>query len=142
MLTFPQTPCTSLLLYFCLCIFFFFLKVFKKIYLFLAALSLCCCAGAFSSCGERGLLFLAVHVLLITVASLVAEHGLQVLGLQELWLASSRAQAQQLWRMGLVALRHVGSSRTRAPTHVPCIGRWIPNHCTTRGALCVFLCLE
>ena len=31
---------------------------------------------AFSSCGERGLLFVAVRVLLIAVASLVAEHGL------------------------------------------------------------------
>ena len=31
---------------------------------------------AFSSCVERGLLFVAVHGLLIVVASLVAEHGL------------------------------------------------------------------
>ena len=31
---------------------------------------------AFSSCGERGLLFIAVHGLLIAVASLDAEHGL------------------------------------------------------------------
>ena len=31
---------------------------------------------AFSSCGERGLLFIAVCGLLIAVASLVAEHGL------------------------------------------------------------------
>ena len=46
------------------------------IYLFLAALSICCCVRAFSSCGERGLLFVAVHRLLIAVASLVAEHGL------------------------------------------------------------------
>ena len=42
----------------------------------MAALGLCCCAWAFSSCGERGLLFVAVHGLLIAVASLVAEHGL------------------------------------------------------------------
>ena len=42
----------------------------------MAALGLCCCARAFSSCGERGLLFVAVHGLLIMVASLVAEHGL------------------------------------------------------------------
>ena len=33
-------------------------------------------ARAFSSCGERGLLFVAVRGLLIAVASLVAEHGL------------------------------------------------------------------
>ena len=42
--------------------------------LFLAALGLRC--WAFSSCGERGLLFIGVHGLLIAVASLVAEHGL------------------------------------------------------------------
>ena len=33
-------------------------------------------ARAFSSCGERGLLFVAVRGLLIQVASLVVEHGL------------------------------------------------------------------
>ena len=49
---------------------------FLKIYLFLAALGLRCSARAFSSCGERGLLFVAVRGLLIAVASLVAEHGL------------------------------------------------------------------
>ena len=54
-------------------LFFFF---YKFIYLFLAALGLCCCTRAFSSCGERGLLFVAVHGLLIAVASLVVEHGL------------------------------------------------------------------
>ena len=42
----------------------------------LAVLGLRCCARAFSSCGERGLLFVAVHRLLIAVASLVVEHGL------------------------------------------------------------------
>ena len=46
------------------------------IYLFLAALGLRCCARAFSSCSERRLLFVAVHGLLIAVASLVVEHGL------------------------------------------------------------------
>ena len=33
-----------------------------------------------------------------------------------------------------VALRHVGSSRTRARTCVPCAGRRILNHCATREA--------
>ena len=51
-----------------------FLK--KLINLFLAELCLCCCAQAFSSCSERGLLFIAVRRLLIAVASLVVEHGL------------------------------------------------------------------
>ena len=55
-----------------------FLKLFgffKCIYL-LAAFGLCCCVRAFSSCGERGLLFVAVRGLLNAVASLVVEHGL------------------------------------------------------------------
>ena len=56
--------------------FFNFLKVHLFIYLFLTGLGLRCCARAFSSCGERGLLFVAVHGLLIAVASLVVEHGL------------------------------------------------------------------
>ena len=38
--------------------------------LFLAALGLHCCARAFSSCGEWGLLFIAVRGLLIVVAPL------------------------------------------------------------------------
>ena len=45
------------------------------IYLFVA-LGLGCNAQAFSSCGERGPLFVVVRGLLITVASLVAKHGL------------------------------------------------------------------
>ena len=54
---------------------------------------------------------------------------------QQLWVTGSRAQAKQLWHTGLVAPQHVGSSWTRARTRVPCIGRWILNHCTTREVL-------
>ena len=53
---------------------------------------------------------------------------------QQLWLTGCRAQAQLLWRTGPVAPRHVGSFRTRAQTHVPCIGRRTPSHCATREA--------
>ena len=42
----------------------------------MAALGLCCCTWAFSSCGEQGLLFVVVRRLLIVVASLAVEHGL------------------------------------------------------------------
>ena len=52
-----------------------FLKI-NFIYLFLAALGLPCCARAFSGCGERGLLSVAVCGFLLAVASLVAKHGL------------------------------------------------------------------
>ena len=63
--------------------FLFFFKLYLFIYfLFLAVLGLHCCVRTFASWEERGLLFLAVHRLLIAVASLVAEHGLQAHGLQ------------------------------------------------------------
>ena len=52
-----------------------------------------------------------------------------------------RARALGAWTSvvvasGLVALWHVGSSRTRARTRVPCIGRRILNHCATREVPC------
>ena len=81
----------------------------------MAVLGLRFCARAFSSCGKREPFFIA--------ASLVAEHSLQTRRLRS---CGSR---------GLVAPRHVGSSQTRARTHVPCIGRQILNHCATREAL-------
>ena len=56
--------------------FCFFNKFIYFIYLFLAVLGLCCCMRAFSSCGDQGLLFVAVRGFLIVVAALVAEHGL------------------------------------------------------------------
>ena len=43
-----------------------------------------------------------------------------------------RAQAHWLWYTGLVALLCVGSSGTRDSTHVPCMGRWIFNHCKVK----------
>ena len=46
------------------------------IYLFMAVLGLRFCARAFSSCGERGPLFIAVRGPLTVAASLVAEHRL------------------------------------------------------------------
>ena len=49
------------------------------------------------------------------------------------------AQPQRPWLTGPAALRHVGSSRTGARAHVPCIGRRTLNHCATREAQCQFL---
>ena len=61
--------------------------------------------------------------------SLVAESGscfllrwlllLQSMGSRHGGFSSCGTLAQSLWRMGLVAPRHVGSSRTRARTRVP-----------------------
>ena len=90
----------------------------------MAVLGLCLCARAFSSCGKWGPLFTVVCGPLTIVASLVAEHRLQT---RRLSSCGSRAE-----------LRHVGSSQTRARTRIPCIGRQILNHCTTREAPCSF----
>ena len=105
---------------------FFFLN-YLFIYLFMAVLGLRFCARAFSSCGKRGPLFIAVRGLLTIAASLVAEHRLQT---RKLSNCGSRGPA---------APRHVGSSQTRARTRVPCIGRQTLNHCATREALCLGL---
>ena len=83
-----------------LCLFFLIF-----IYLFLAVLGLCCCAQAFSSCGEWGLLFIAVRGPLIAVASLV-EHRLQERRLQQLWHAGSVVVAHGLQSAGSVVVAH------------------------------------
>ena len=100
--------------------FFSSLEIFIYLFvcLFLAALGLCCCVQTFSSCGERGLIFVAVRGLLIAVASLCcrAWTGSRCMG-----FSTCGTQAQQLWVTGLVASWHVGSSWTRAQTRVSCI---------------------
>ena len=87
----------------------------------MAVLGLRFCARAFSSCGERGPLFIAVRGPLTIAAS---RCGAQ----------APDAQAQQLWLTDPAAPRHVGSSQTRARTRAACIGRQILNHCATREA--------
>ena len=76
-----------------------------------------CCTG-FSYCGA-----LAVGMW----ASVVMAHELSGWSLRAL-----EPQLQQFWCMGLVAPWLVESSWTRDQTHIPCIGRWILIHCTTR----------
>ena len=63
--------------------------IYLFIYLFLAVLGLRFCTRAFSSCGERGPLFIAVRGPLTIVASPVAEHRLQT---RRLSSHGSRAQ--------------------------------------------------
>ena len=61
---------------------FIYLFIYLLTYLLMTVLGLRCCMQAFSSCGERGLLFVVVRGLFTVVASLVVEHGLQVCRLQ------------------------------------------------------------
>ena len=62
------------------CVFFFFL-INLFIYLFLAVLGLRCCTQASSSCGEQGLLFVAVCGLLIARLLLLRSMGSRRTGL-------------------------------------------------------------
>ena len=57
--------------------FLIFLFIIYLLFLFLAVLGLRFCVRAFSSYGEWGPLFIAVHGPLAIAASLVAEHRLQ-----------------------------------------------------------------
>ena len=66
---------------------FIFLRIFKIIILLIYIFGCVGCSWVrrlFSSCREQGLLFIAVHGLLIVVASLVAEHECQGAQVQQL----------------------------------------------------------
>ena len=82
-------------------------------------LGLHCCIQAFPSCREQG------HLLFQSMGSRYV--GFSSWGSWALQCGLSR-------HMGLVAPWRVGSSQTRDRTHVPCIGRQILNHGTTREA--------
>ena len=69
-------------------LYFFFFK-YLFIYLFMTVLGLRFCARAFSSCGKRGPLLIAVRGPLTIAASLVVEHRLQTRRLSN---CGSRAQ--------------------------------------------------
>ena len=56
---------------------FFYLFIYFLFIYFWLCWVLIFCERAFSSCGERGPLFIAVHGPLTIAASLVAEHKLQ-----------------------------------------------------------------
>ena len=123
--------------------FFMYTNLFIYFWLhwvFLAAhrLSLVAVSGGYSFLRCAGF-SLPWPLLLRSMGSTCAGFSSCVMWTQQLWLAGSRAQAQQLWRMGLVAPRYVGSSWTRARTRVPCIGRQILNHCATGEVRIPFL---
>ena len=79
------------------------------IYLSLAVLGLHCCIGFSLVMASRGYSLVAVCRLLITMTSLVVESVVP----RHLGFRSRSKRAQQLWCMGLVALRPVGSPWTR-----------------------------
>ena len=90
----------------------------------MAVLGLRFCARAFSSCGERGPLFIAVRGPLTIAASLVAEHKLQT---RRLSSCGSRAQLLRgMWdlpRPGLEPMSPALAGRfsTTVPPGKPCL---------------------
>ena len=109
------------------------------IYLFFAALGLRCCARAFCSCGEQGLLFVSVRGLLVAVASLVTEHRLQARGLQQSGHMGSVVVACGLQSAGSVVVVHgltccmtCGIFPDQGSNPCPLHWQVIFNHCATR----------
>ena len=102
--------------------FFKFLFIIYLLCLFLAVSGLRFCVRAFSSCGEWGPLFIAVHGPLTIAASLVAEQRLQTLRLSS---CGPRAQLLRgMWdppRPGLepVSPALAGRFSTTAPPGKP-----------------------
>jgi len=100
------------------------------IYLLLAGLGLHYFPGTFSRYSRQGLLSRCG----VEASHMVASNcGAWALG--HVGCSSCSPQARSLQHMGLVTLRHVGSSQTRDRTHVPWVGRPILNHWATREAL-------
>ena len=108
--------------YFLFFYFYFYLFIYLFIYLFLAVLGLRFCVRAFSSCGKRGPLFIAVHGPLTIAASFVADHRLQMRR-----LSSSGSRARLLcgmWALPRPGLEPVspalaGGPPTTAPPGKP-----------------------
>ena len=96
--------------------YYFFFRL--KFSLFLVVQGLCCCSWASSSCGcKLGLLFVVAHGFSLQWLFLLRSTGSRRIG-----SSNCSTKAQQLWRVGLVALPHVESFQTRDHTRVPCIG--------------------
>ena len=92
------------------------------------------CARAFSSCGERGPLFITVHGPLTIAASLVVEHRLQT---RRLSSCGSRAQLlRDMWDLPRPGLEPAspalaGRFSTTAPPGKPCIHFYLPGNLVT-----------
>ena len=101
--------------------------LFFKMYLFiLAALGLCCCVQAFSICGKQKLLLAVCAGFSLWWLLLLQNTGSRHVGFSScgLWASCSAA---------------CGIFPDQGLTHVPCIGRQILNHCTSREA-CISKC--
>ena len=115
--------------HFCLFVCFYFYFWLHWVFVAAHGLSLIAASGGYSSLRCMGF---SLRWLLL----------LQSTGSRCAGFSSCNTWAQQLWRTGLVALRHVGSSWTRDRTRDPCIGRHILNHCAAHELFIVVIQLH
>ena len=106
----------------------------------------CSCTGFFLT-ALAGLLLAVVGAFSLPWLLWLRSAGCRVGGLQscgpeaqQLQPSGCRVGAQWLCRTGSGAPRKVGSSRTRDPTHVPCIGRQILTQGITSPHFSHFCC--
>ena len=101
--------------------------VFLNVYLFIlfsAVLGLSYCTSLSLVVESRGYFLIAMR-LLIAVASLVAELGLQGARTSVAVAPGLEDTGAVVGHTDLVVLKHLGSSQIKDQTHVSCIGRWI-----------------
>ena len=116
--------------------------IYLFIYPFMAVLGLRFCARVFSSCGKWGPLFITVHRPLTIVASLVAEHRLQMRRLSN---CGSRTQLlRDMWDLPRPGLEPVspalaGRFSTTAPPGKPWVDFLKHSACVIRNSVCYML---
>ena len=97
---------------------FIHLFIYLFIYLFMAVLGLRFCARAFSSCGKRGPLFIAVRGPPTIAASPIAEHRLQTRRLSNCGLQAQLLRG--MWDLPRPGLEPVSPALAgRLPTTAP-----------------------
>ena len=136
-------PMTSIFSSYCTCDSFniFYLFIYLFLILFMAVLGLRFCARAFSSCGKRGPLFIAVRGSLTIVASLVAEstgsrragsvvvaHGPCCSAACGIFPDQGSNPCPLHWQADSQPLRHQGSPQWRALA-------WLPESASKRPLL-------
>ena len=110
----------------------FLLKIFTYLFPFSGTGSLLLQAGFSLIAVSRGYCLLRSTGFSLPWLLWLQSTGCGHSGFEQFGLAGSRTQAQWWWCTCLAALRHVWSFWTRNRTRVPCSGRQILNHWTTR----------
>ena len=89
-----------------------------------------CCLWAFSSCGRRGLLFIATYGFSLRWLLLLLSPGSRAPGFQQLWCVGSVVVAPGFWSTGSVLVEHrlscsaaCGIFTDQGLNHVSCTGR-------------------